>query len=75
MKNPRAIRPVSDWLHVSCQHLGEGHDWSVDDVEAQLDEFARDRQDPPFVGIMANGPCGDVNHLGHAPPARPRRSP
>lgn len=39
MKNPRAIRPVSDWLHVSCQHLGEGHNWSVDEVEAQLDEF------------------------------------
>jgi neutral ceramidase len=28
-----------------------------------------DRQDPPFVGIMANGPCGDVNHLGYQLPA------
>ncbi len=22
-----------------------------------------DRQDPPFVGLLANGPCGDVNNI------------
>ncbi|MSU73250.1 MAG: hypothetical protein EXS43_13095 [Opitutus sp.] len=25
-----------------------------------------DRQDPPFVGILANGPCGDVNNVNFA---------
>src|SRR5690606_26153490 len=33
---------------------------------------AGDNQDPPFVGILANGPCGDVNHLGYEP-SPPRR--
>ena len=30
-----------------------------------------DRQDPPFVGIMANGPCGDVGGGNRAPDAPP----
>jgi hypothetical protein len=25
-------------------------------------ELGAERQDPPFVGILANGPCGDVNN-------------
>lgn len=27
-----------------------------------------DVQRPPFVGILANGPCGDVNHIGGGTP-------
>ncbi|HUR58709.1 MAG TPA: neutral/alkaline non-lysosomal ceramidase N-terminal domain-containing protein [Opitutaceae bacterium] len=27
-----------------------------------------DRQDPPFVGLLANGPCGDVNNINFAAP-------
>jgi hypothetical protein len=34
-----------------------------------------DRQDPPFVGILVNGPCGDVNNINFAAPAEPRRQP
>ena len=30
-----------------------------------------DRQDPPFVGILANGPCGDVNNNNYTPGAPP----
>ena len=29
-----------------------------------------DRQDPPFVGLLANGPCGDVNNINITAPAR-----
>ena len=39
MSQPRNIRPISDWLHMKCQHLGEGHAWAADDIEAQLNEF------------------------------------
>lgn len=28
-----------------------------------------DRQSPPFVGILSNGPCGDVNNINFAVPA------
>ena len=27
-----------------------------------------DRQDPPFVGLLSNGPCGDVNNINFAAP-------
>ncbi|MBL9211963.1 MAG: hypothetical protein JNL92_16005 [Opitutaceae bacterium] len=30
-----------------------------------------DRQDPPFVGLLANGPCGDVNNNNYTPGAAP----
>ncbi|MEY4938572.1 MAG: hypothetical protein RIQ93_307 [Verrucomicrobiota bacterium] len=30
-----------------------------------------DRQDPPFVGVLANGPCGDVNNNNYTPGAPP----
>ncbi len=39
MNQARTIHPASDWLHVKCQHLGEGHAWNADDIEAQLNEF------------------------------------
>jgi 4a-hydroxytetrahydrobiopterin dehydratase len=32
-------RPVSDWLQINSEHLGEGHAWSLDDIESQLREF------------------------------------
>jgi hypothetical protein len=31
-----------------------------------------DRQDPPFVGLLANGPCGDVNNINFAAPPEKR---
>ena len=31
--------PVSDWLQINSKHLGEGHAWSLDDIESQLREF------------------------------------
>ncbi len=52
------------WLHyVGGEPVG---DYSAD----YFGEFCRriqelmgaERQDPPFVGILANGPCGDVNN-------------
>lgn len=39
MSRQHPTRSISDWLNVGCQHLSEGHDWSADDIEAQLDEF------------------------------------
>ncbi|WP_294890021.1 4a-hydroxytetrahydrobiopterin dehydratase [Limnobacter sp.] len=39
VNTPHPARPQEDWLHVHCQHLGEGHAWSADEIEAQLDEF------------------------------------
>lgn len=32
-----------------------------------------DRQDPPFVGILANGPCGDVNNIDYSGKSPSRR--
>lgn len=32
-------RPVSDWLQINSEHLGEGQAWSLDDIESQLREF------------------------------------
>jgi hypothetical protein len=34
-----------------------------------------DRQDPPFVGLLANGPCGDVNNNNVAQPDRKKYAP
>ncbi|MDO8545621.1 MAG: hypothetical protein Q7S40_34695 [Opitutaceae bacterium] len=34
-----------------------------------------DRQNPPFVGIMANGPCGDVNNINFAARDTTKRQP
>lgn len=39
MSNQHPTRPVSDWLQISCQHLGDEHGWSPDDIEHQLKEF------------------------------------
>jgi neutral ceramidase len=47
--------------HISADYFGE----FCDRIQQLL---GADRQDPPFVGLLANGPCGDVNHLGYKPP-------
>jgi 4a-hydroxytetrahydrobiopterin dehydratase len=39
MSTPHPTRPISDWLQIDCQHLGEGHNWSAEEIEQQLDEF------------------------------------
>lgn len=49
--------------HVSADYFGE----FCDRIQQLL---GADRQDPPFVGIMANGPCGDVNNNNYAGPRR-----
>jgi hypothetical protein len=41
--------------HLSADYFGE----FCRRVEVEL---GAERQDPPFVGILANGPCGDVNN-------------
>lgn len=39
MTEPKIIRSLEDWLHVRCQHLGEGEAWNAEDIEAQLNDF------------------------------------
>jgi hypothetical protein len=66
------------WLHY-VGGVGAGH-ISADYFGAFADRIqellAADRQDPPFVGILANGPCADVNNnnYGATAPA-PRYKP
>ena len=61
------------WLHY-VGGVGNGH-MSADYFGAFADRIREllgaDRQDPPFVGMLANGPCGDVNHSGYE--AKPPR--
>jgi hypothetical protein len=56
------------WLHY-VGGVGGGH-ISADYFGAFADRIQQllgaDRQDPPFVGILANGPCGDVNNIDYA---------
>ncbi|MBI5693078.1 MAG: hypothetical protein HZC55_23625 [Verrucomicrobia bacterium] len=53
------------WLHyvggVPIGHLSADYFGVFADRVQQL--LGADRQDPPFVGILANGPCGDVNNI------------
>lgn len=39
MSTPYSVRPLEDWLHMPCQHLGEGDAWNAEHIEAQLDSF------------------------------------
>jgi hypothetical protein len=59
------------WLHYAGAGTSDTH-ISADYFGAFCDRvqelLGADRQDPPFVGLLANGPCGDVNHLGYKPP-------
>jgi neutral ceramidase len=61
------------WLHY-VGGVGPG-DISADYFAAFADRIQQllgaDRQDPPFVGILANGPCGDVNNVNFSPDAPP----
>ena len=65
------------WLH----YVGGvgGTDISADYYGAFCDRIQQllgaDRQDPPFVGLLANGPCGDVNNINFAAPAAEKRAP
>lgn len=69
------------WLHyvgpgsVPQDHLSADYFGAFCDRIQEL--LGADRQDPPFVGLLANGPCGDVgstNRAANAPPA-PRYGP
>ncbi len=76
--NGRPIALLANyWLH----YVGGvgGTDISADYYGAFCDRIQEllggDRQEPPFVGILANGPCGDVNNINVAGPAEPKRAP
>ena len=61
------------WLHyvggVPTGHISADYFAAFADRLQQL--LGVDRQDPPFVGILANGPCADVNNVNiRAPAAR-----
>lgn len=53
------------WLHyvggVPRGHISADYFGVFADRMQQL--LGADRQSPPFVGILANGPCGDVNNI------------
>jgi hypothetical protein len=60
------------WLHyvggVPGDHISADYFGAFCDRLQEL--LGADRQDPPFVGLLANGPCGDVNNTDvlHPPP-------
>ena len=62
------------WLHyvggVPNGHISADYFAVFADRVQQL--IGADRQEPPFVGIMANGPCGDVNNINFAEPPQKR---
>jgi len=52
------------WLHY-VGGVGSGHisaDYFAVFADRIQELLGADRQDPPFVGMLANGPCGDVNN-------------
>ena len=65
------------WLHyvggVPAGHISADYFAVVSDRLQQL--LGADRQDPPFVGLLANGPCGDVNNINVARPDRAKYAP
>jgi hypothetical protein len=65
------------WLHyvggVPQGHLSADYFAVFADRIQQL--LGADRQDPPFVGIMANGPCGDVNNIDFSATAATKHAP
>ena len=60
------------WLHyvggVPTGHISADYFAVVADRLQHL--LGADRQDPPFVGLLANGPCADVNNINVAKPDR-----
>ena len=65
------------WLHyvggVPIGHISADYYGAFCDRLQQL--LGADRQDPPFVGILANGPCGDVNNINITAPAPKKFAP
>lgn len=70
-KSGRPIALLANyWLHyvggVPRGHISADYFAVFCDRMQQL--LGADRQDPPFVGLLANGPCGDVNNINFAAP-------
>ncbi len=65
------------WLHyvggVPGDHVSADYFGAFCDRLQEL--LGADRQDPPFVGLLANGPCGDVNNTNLLAPPGPREPP
>ncbi len=73
-------RPISVFTAYSLHYVGgvgNGH-VSADYFAVYCEHLARllqaDRQEPPFVALMANGTSGDVNNINFRQP-RPRQEP
>ncbi len=71
-KNGRPLALLTNyWLHyvggVPNGHISADYFGVFCDRLQQL--LGADRQDPPFVGLLANGPCGDVNNIDITTPA------
>lgn len=73
-------RPISVYTAYSLHYVGgvgDGH-VSADYFAVFCGELGRlldaDRQDPPFVGLLANGTSGDINNINFRDP-RPRQAP
>jgi hypothetical protein len=62
------------WLHyvggVPRGHISADYFGAFADRIQEL--LGADRQSPPFVGILANGPCGDVNNIDFSKPGEKR---
>ena len=64
------------WMHYAGGQ-GPGHisaDYFGFFAERLKTLLGREGQDPPFVGIMANGPCGDVGSFNYAPDRPPDKA-
>ena len=64
------------WMHYAAGQ-GPGHisaDYFGFFAERLKELLGREGQDPPFVGIMANGPCGDVGSFSYAPDRPPDKA-
>ncbi len=77
-KDGRPIAVLGNyWLHyvggVPTGHISADYFAVVADRLQQL--LGADRQDQPFVGLLANGPCADVNNNNVAQPDRRKYAP
>src|SRR5690606_15729364 len=65
------------WLHyvggVSRGHISADYFGAFSERMKQM--LSTDGQDPPFVGLLANGPCGDVNNNNYGGAPGPRYEP
>lgn len=73
--NGRPIALLANyWLHyvggVPTGHISADYFGAFCDRIQEL--LGADRQSPPFVGILANGPCGDVNNVDIKGPPQKR---